>query len=127
MQDIDTIFQMLSSLQDPQTQEKGLAEGKKVKSLSVFFQPAEGKIYWENCAKIIAGKQDRDLREQYVYPMLLWLRDINWPGAEIIFERLRQLPPEVVEPHIEVCLKQATALGDAAWCSSLNALKTGKE
>lgn len=119
MKDIDTIFQMISAEQNEETQIKGVIEGKKVKHLSVFFQPIEGKKYWENCAEIIASKKNHELQERYIYMMLLWLRDINWPGAEIIYDRLLNFPFMLIEQPLLFCLDQAKKTDDSSWHRNL--------
>lgn len=67
--DINQIFNMIDDRyianNDLKTQEHGIEEGKKVKNMSVFFQPKENKGVWENCAKIIASHTDKEL-EQYL-------------------------------------------------------------
>ncbi|MBQ9012424.1 MAG: DUF5071 domain-containing protein [Bacilli bacterium] len=37
----------------------------------------------ENCVKIISYKNDEELKKYF--PLLMeWLKDMNWPGANII-------------------------------------------
>lgn len=122
MKDIDTIFNMISSLQSDEIQKEGIEEGKKVQNFSVFFQPVEGKIYWENCAKIISGKNNSEL-ERYYYLMLLWLRDMNWPGAEIIENRLKEFPPEIITDDLNSCIAQAKQTEDIVWQNNLISLR----
>ena len=54
--EIDRIFEMIADGEDETTRQKGIGEGRKVRFLSVFCQPREGKRYWEGCAEILAGK-----------------------------------------------------------------------
>ena len=122
MKDIDTIFQMISDNQSKEIQEKGICEGKKVKHISVFFQPIEGKQYWENCAEIIVSKENRELQERYIYMMLLWLRDINWPGAEKIYDRLLKFPVALIDHPLHYCLNQAEKTDDIPWYRNLLSL-----
>ena len=113
---IDEIFEMISVLNDKETQFRGIEEGKKVKHLSIFFQPIDvGGIYlWENCAKIITSKSDDEL-EQYIIPMFEWLKDMNWPGAEIIYERLKSMPFEFVKIDYDICLQMSEQSRDEVW------------
>ena len=122
MKDIDTVFQMISDEQNEEIQMEGVREGKKVKNFSVFFQPIEGKKYWENCAEIIASKKDSELQERYIYKMLLWLRDMNWPGAERIYDRLLTFPFMLIEHDLRFCLDQAKKTDDQPWYSNLLSL-----
>ncbi len=88
---IDELFDMLSWNSDEETQKKGIELAKKVKCYSVFLQPfGYGKYVWENCAKILAEYPDERL-DYYSKDLLIWLMDMNWPGAEIIFQRLLKL------------------------------------
>ncbi len=122
MKDIDTIFQMLSDNQSEEIQTKGIIEGKKVKHFSVFFQPIEGKKYWENCAEIIISKKNSELQERYIYMMLLWIQDMNWPGAEKLYDRLLLFPLSVIEDYLLFCLRQAEKMEDKTWYINLSAL-----
>ena len=127
MASIDRIFQMLSWNNDEETQEKGLREAKKLQHLFVFFQPIvdqpmSSKAVWENCAKVIASKNDAAL-ERYFYPMFEWLQDMNWPGAQRIFDRLLAFPAEKLKWVFQDCLEKATALDDFSWEHSLMAFQ----
>lgn len=86
---IDQIFRMLSWNNDRQTQEQGIHEAKKIKNLSVLIQPIESKSIWENCANVLASKSDDEL-EIYFMDLFRWIQDMNWPGAEIIYDRLEE-------------------------------------
>ena len=55
---IDDIFYMLSSERTNDVQVDGIEEAKKIKNLSVLIQPMEGKVMWENCAKVLVSKTD---------------------------------------------------------------------
>ena len=55
--EIDRIFEMIADGMEEETRRKGIGEGRKVRFLSVFCQPREGKRYWEGCAEILAGKK----------------------------------------------------------------------
>jgi len=115
MTDIDTIFNMISSFQSEKIQKKGIEEGKKVKNFSVFFQPVEGIFYWENCATIIASKNNDELISRYLYKMLLWLRDMTWPGAETIWNRLKEFPMESIIHELDSCIIDSKKLDDEVW------------
>lgn len=55
---------------------------------------------------------------------MMWLQDMNWPGAFCIFERLKGL---VSDPYFErsytECLKYANALEDESWMNNLRLIK----
>lgn len=63
--DVNEIMKMLDWNNDQEIQEEGICMAKQVKCLSLFMQPMD--------------KQ----------------RDLNWPGAYIIFERLQSYRDEI--------------------------------
>ena len=94
MADINYILQLLDWDSTEAEQQEGLVLARSVKCVSAFFQPAGvvdcgGKPTWDNCALVISERSDEELTP-YIYRMLWWLRDMNWPGAEIILQRLLQ-------------------------------------
>ena len=87
---IDELFEMISWNSDEETQRRGIELAKDITCLSVFLMPHGGKYskdIWENCAKIICSYPD-EILIYYLTELLEWIEDINWPGAEIVFERL---------------------------------------
>lgn len=42
---------------------------------------------WNNCAKILSDKSDEEL-SPYLPELFRWLKDLNWPGAICIYDRL---------------------------------------
>ena len=94
MNTIDEIMALIDWNRSESDQRKGISMAHEVSDLCLkcFFQPTDpqyGKRLWENCAIIISQRTDAQLRP-YILDMLLWLRDLNWPGAEIIQQRLIQ-------------------------------------
>ena len=86
------LLQMLDSSNDLDIQLKGIIIASSLKDLNPFIQPMEpqcNKNVWENCAKIVAHKTDAEL-SPYLYKLLEWIQDLNWPGAFIIIERLKK-------------------------------------
>jgi hypothetical protein len=88
--DVNQLFDMLAS-DDEDIQRQGLEEAAKVKYLSIFILPSEGKRLWENCAKVLARKADEEL-DPYLMQIFEWLQDANWPGFDEIYNRLRKIP-----------------------------------
>jgi hypothetical protein len=123
--DIDELFDMLSWNSDEEVQKKGIALGMGVKCFSVFLQPRgheHGKDVWENCARILASYPDETLK-YCSYGLLQWLRDMNWPGAEIIFQRLlRLMDTKMLSLCLVDCVKQALACDDQPWLGNMSAL-----
>lgn len=111
---IDQILEMLSSNNEEKIQEQGMEEAKKIKHLSVLIQPMESKSIWENCAKVLVSKSDREL-ESYLIPLFEWLQDMNWPGADIIYKRLKMIPKRNIKTYYDICLSKADSTGDSVW------------
>ena len=111
---IDQIFDMLSWNNEEEIQRQGIQEAKKIKHLSVLFRPIESKSIWENCAKVLVSKEDQEL-DFYLIPMFEWLQDMNWPGAELIYERLKRMSVEQLETAYKISLSMADRTGDVVW------------
>ena len=115
---IDELLHMLSWDSSAELQEKGLAEAGKVEHLSVFLQPIESKSVWENCAKVFVEKSDLEL-ERYLVDLFKWLQDMNWPGAVLIYNRLKTMPKHLLQFAYNVSFNQAICTGDDAWKETL--------
>ena len=124
--DIDTLYEMLDEEQPIEIQEAALREARKIKSLSVLMQPVEYKWSWENCAKVICEKTDKELNS-YKYEMLEWLQDINWPGAFLIMERLEKMNPQLLLNATIYAVKQALLLKDNEWLTYMSYLLKNKK
>ena len=95
-----------------------IEEAKKIKNLSVLFQPIESKSIWENCAKVLASKDDEKL-SFYLLDLFKWLQDLNWPGADIIYERLLKMPKQHIETAHRISLSIAENSKDMVWEKAL--------
>lgn len=115
---IDYIIEMLSGHNSEDKQEEGIRLARKVKNFQVFFQPSfftGPKSAWENCASIICEKSDEEL-ELYLYEMLEWLRDINWPGAFLIADRLKEMMKnDVIKKKVDNLKEMIKASCDEIW------------
>ena len=115
MLDYDEIIEMLDWNNPPEVQEKGIELARQVKCLNVFLQPFlpnASKSLWENCAIVLCEKTDIELRP-YLYDLLWWISDLNVPGAELIFERLKKFEFSIVfQKKIEKSKLVAIALND---------------
>lgn len=111
---IDRIFEMLSWDNDEKIQAQGINEAKKIKNISVLIQPIESKSVWENCAKVLASKKDEELKI-YLIDLFKWLQDMNWPGADIIYNRLKHMPIKQIEMAYRFCLSLAKQTEDMVW------------
>ena len=122
---INEIMDMLDWKQDLEIQEKGRVLASQVECLKIFFQPKDEKYnknVWDNCALVIAQKNDT-LIQPYMFEMLEWIQDLNWPGAPIIFERLRNFQNlKILGLVIDECIKKAYATDDVMWLHWLGVL-----
>lgn len=92
MSNIDKIMYLIAWDRSDAEQREGISMAGQVTCLKAFFQPigpGYGKNVWDNCAIIICERSDEELMP-YMLDMLLWLEDLNWPGAEAIQERLKR-------------------------------------
>ena len=123
MMETDRIFDMLSWNGDAQTQAKGREAAKTIEDIRLLMQPqtaTHGKDIWENCALVLAEKTDEALRPHFE-TLLSWLRDANWPGYDIIFERLQCLFDEEMRYIYLKHLQNAIEEKDFGFILSLNA------
>lgn len=117
MYDIDEIMTMIDWNNSDELQAKGIELAECINNINVFLQPANpgfNKNVWENCAKILATKSD-DVLQPYLLHLLEWLEDINWPGAFIIIERLKNFSGELL---IDV-FNHAVNLAKRDWYSEM--------
>ena len=107
--------------------ERGIGEAIKLRNLYPFMQPVladrNSKTVWEPCAKLIALKSDEDL-DAYMYLLLAWLKDMNWPGADVIFNRLSTISYDVIKLPLEICLSSSKKSNDTVWEKSLIAFES---
>lgn len=125
MNDIDKIMYLFDWNRSPIEQQEGRRMAREVKCLKAFFQPSGPgycKSVWDNCALIICEHTDEELIP-YLDDMLLWLQDLNWPGALRISQRLKHFSH--IQPlgmTIDEILPALLALEDEPWLMSLAAL-----
>lgn len=120
--DINDILKMLDWNNNLETQQEGRRKAETINCLNVFMQPMDkqfNKNIWENCAVILSGKED-ELLTPYLFELLDWLQDLNWPGSIVILERLQKYQDyEKLCMVIENRIIVANALEDEAWLSNL--------
>lgn len=127
MYSIDEIMDMLDWNKSSEIQAKGRELAKTIKCFNVFLQPRfpeYNKNVWDNCAMIIADRTDLELRP-YLHDLFEWLIDMNWPGAMCILDRLKRYnDKEWFNYILEVCIKEAKALGEESWLNVLLNIKS---
>lgn len=111
---IDDIFGYLSWNNAPEVQSMGIEMAKKIKFLSVLIMPIEDKSVWENCAKILASKSDDEL-DRYFIKLFEWIKDMNWPGADIIYRRLSLVPSQKIMWVYKYSVSIAEQTHDDIW------------
>ena len=119
--DIDKIYNMLSCDNKVSVQESGIVEASKIQSLSVFILPIleeNSKSIWGNCAKVLVSKSNEELKPYY-NKLFEWFKDMNWPGFDLIYDRLLQVPYSEIETSLSVCLGLAQETNDYVWENTL--------
>ena len=126
MKEIDVIMGMLDWNNSAEEQAAGLAQAAQVENFQVFLQPCTehyNKNVWDNCAKALAMRSDAEL-DACLENLLAWLRDMNWPGAFLILERLQAFQNSAaLHRAIAGSLLCAQALGDEVWEENLRKLQ----
>lgn len=122
MADIDYIMGLLDWNRTEEEQAEGLRLARQVKAFNVFLQPCDkknNKNVWDNCALIVSEKDDSELAP-YLFLLFRWIRDLNWPGAFRIVERLQRYQQDgyydVLWNQAYTCAK---ALEDEVWMENL--------
>lgn len=111
---IDKIFEYLSWDNSNEIQKRGIELASNINNLSVLIMPIENKSIWENCAKVLISKSDEKL-ELYFVELFEWLKDMNWPGAYLIYDRLLCVSIEKFLPAYEYSLSVAKQMEDRIW------------
>lgn len=106
---------------------RGIAEAVRLKNVYPFIRPIvvpakKSKSVWEPCAKIISLKSNDEL-QPFLYLLFEWLQDMNWPGAEIIFERLTNFPFSELEKIYQFSRLRAQRANDEFWLATLDNLE----
>lgn len=111
---IDRIFEYLSWDNDDEIQKHGIDLASNINNMSVLIMPIENKSIWENCATVLVGKSDEEL-ELYLFELFEWLKDMNWPGAYLIYDRLICVSSEMFLPAYQYSLSAAKEMKDHVW------------
>ena len=109
MDGIQEIYRMLNWEEPEEIRTKGICLAKEIEDLSLLILPPAAPSVWECCARILSEKSDLALAP-YLARLLDWLRDLNWPGASIILDRLKKFPGEQLKEPFIAQLAQAKSL-----------------
>lgn len=119
---IDRIMYLISWERSELEQREGISMARNVSCLKAFCQPcgpSYGKDVWENCAIILSERSDKEL-EPCISDMLLWLKDLNWPGADLIQERLMRFQKvNLLATYLNSMVPALEKLEEWAWLSFL--------
>lgn len=100
---------------------RGMALAAKVRYLYPFIQPmlpGHSKSAWDPCARVLAARSDDEL-EPHLYQLFEWLQDRNWPGADIIWDRLLRFPFSRLESFHSLACTVARRTDDEVWLEVL--------
>lgn len=106
--------------------QQGIDAAIHVKNLYPFIQPIivppqKSKLVWDPCAKVVAMRSNEEL-EPYLFMLLEWIQDINWPGALIIYDRLINMPYSLLEFSYTQSRIKAEQTNDTCWLGILDDL-----
>ena len=122
--DIEQILKMLNCENDTEIQKEGICLAKKVTDLSRLILPPAPPSVLEVCAMVICEKSDEAL-EPYLRDLMEWLRDLNWPGALLILDRLKKISGNKLKKAFMDCVAAARNeqnLDGDKWLSCLSEL-----
>ena len=94
----------------------------QVQAKEIVVPTEKSKSVWEPCAEIISLKSNDEL-QPFLYLLFEWLQDMNWPGAEIIFERLTNFPFSELEKIYQFSRLRAQRANDEFWLATLDDLE----
>lgn len=86
----DEILDMLNVNNPAEVQRKGIKLAKNIADLTILCLPIGKKDLWQNCALVLSQKNDEELIT-ISKELLEWISDFNYPGAFIIYERLKKI------------------------------------
>ena len=122
MASIDEIMYLLDEHRSCAEQDQGLSLAREVDCIKAFFQPigtCYSKSVWRNCAIVVSEKNDQELLP-YLPDMLLWIQDLNWPGADLILMRLKDYENVAfLIPLIERIVPAIVSMEDDLWMMSI--------
>ena len=106
--------------------QKGIDAATQIKNLFPFIQPIiippeKSKLVWEPCAKVVAMRSDKEL-EPFMFMLLEWIQDLNWPGAMVIYNRLTLIPYNTIKFAFEHSRIKAKQMNDSCWLAVLDDL-----
>ena len=119
---INKVLDMLDWNNPIEVQEKGIELGRQVRDYKHFIMPMEpGHTWnvWDNCARILVEKTDKELR-RFTPKIMMWIEDMDYPGARKILNRLKE-SSEVTGLvfFIKLYSKKALELSNHKWLRNM--------
>ncbi len=100
----------------------GIDLASKMHELQFFILPETeqyNKNVWENCAVVLDKKSDAEIAP-FLPELFEWLQDMNWPGADRIYNRLLRFQDNYIFTcAYKECEKKAIAENDEIWLMTL--------
>ncbi len=115
--DLKNITQVFTLLNDNDYGKKlcGIEEAKNLCDLSPLILGANGKGGWEDSARALFALSDQRLLP-YLPMIFEWTSDLNWPGADIINDRLEIFDPELLAKPLTDYFAEKNTLTTDEWC-----------
>lgn len=126
MDRIQQIYDMMDWWSDDAIQAEGRKLAEKWTDLSLLILPDGKKSVWENCANVLSEKSDEAL-QPYLAKLLIWLQDMNWPGAFVIAERLKRVKMSILCAPLSQAIDVAEKKADSIWLDYLAIFLENKE
>ena len=106
----------------PEEIQKSACKAAAGEDIKIFLQPCtkrHNKNVWDNCARILSQKTDDQL-SPYLQELFCWIKDMNWPGAFEIRDRLKKYSGKnELRQAYEEAIQKARATKDRAWLDNL--------
>ena len=118
--------EQLSNEENEAKVQKGIKAAKEIKNLFPFMRPIvvppeKSKSVWDPGAQVVAMRSDEEL-QPFLFMLLEWIQDLNWPGAMIIYDRLTQIPFHTIEFAFKYSHTKAEQTNDLCWLAVLDDL-----
>lgn len=118
--DIDFILDLISWRSQESDQARGITAAKEIEQIGAFIMPASFES-WHNSAIIVSDRTDEELK-LYLPELLTWIEDLQRPGAETIFKRLKKYSRLTSEPVFNSVLQFTEETDDIQWHTILHEL-----
>lgn len=123
----EKIYRMIDWNMPRSIQNQGIqmAETMDVDPFVLPLTSKYNKNIWHNCSIIVSKRDDETLRP-YLYRLMQWVEDLNWPGALKVLRRLKQYESDLsFELSIMKCRREALR-DNPIWDETLYSLSLAK-